>query len=132
MIFMGSVKMNLANKLTVLRILLIPVMVLVFYLNLPAIAAVIFLAAAITDILDGNVARKRNLVTVFGKFFDPIADKLLNISAFIKPTGLVGVAPPGPAIPVVERPQMAPVALHTPSAIACAHSLLTAPYCSMI
>ncbi len=84
--------MNLPNKLTILRILLVPVYVCAFYL--PAwfgvsedvshwIAAIIFVLAGITDSLDGNIARKRNLVTDFGKFMDPIADKLLTCSAMI-------------------------------------------------
>jgi len=83
MIFLESVKMNLANKLTTLRILLIPVMVLFFYVGQPAVAAIIFFGAVMTDIWDGKIARKRDMVTVFGKFVDPIADKLINISAFI-------------------------------------------------
>ncbi len=84
--------MNTANKLTVLRILLIPLFLLA--LLLPAwwaaflpyshwIAALIFLAAAITDILDGNYARRHNVVTDFGKLMDPIADKLLIVAAFV-------------------------------------------------
>lgn len=75
--------MNLPNKLTTLRILLIPVMVLLFYLGQPAVAAIVFFGAVMTDIWDGKIARKRGLVTVFGKFVDPIADKLINISAFV-------------------------------------------------
>lgn len=79
--------MNLPNKLTVLRMLLIPVF-LVFALT-PVIpyrylwAALIFAAAAYTDHLDGHIARKRNLITDFGKFMDPLADKLLVVSALI-------------------------------------------------
>ena len=84
--------MNLANKLTILRILLIPLFILALLLpNLwPAfspfshwVAAMIFLAAAITDILDGKYARKYNLVTDFGKLMDPIADKMLIVAAFV-------------------------------------------------
>lgn len=84
--------MNTANKLTILRILLIPLFILALLLpNLwPAfapyshwVAAMIFLAAAITDILDGNYARKHNLVTDFGKLMDPIADKMLIVAAFV-------------------------------------------------
>ncbi|MDL2258499.1 CDP-diacylglycerol--glycerol-3-phosphate 3-phosphatidyltransferase [Eubacteriales bacterium OttesenSCG-928-K08] len=78
--------MNLPNKLTLARILLIPVMVGCFYL--PGrfnylIAAAVFLLAYITDALDGKIARKRNIVTNFGKLMDPIADKLLSCSAFV-------------------------------------------------
>ncbi len=78
--------MNLANKLTLLRIFLIPVF-MVFLLNaIPygaTIAAGIFILAAITDTLDGYVARKRNEITNLGKFMDPLADKLLVSAALI-------------------------------------------------
>lgn len=75
--------MNLPNKLTVLRIILMPVMVVLFYFNLYITAAVVFVLAALTDMLDGKIARKNNLVTTFGKFVDPLADKLINIAAII-------------------------------------------------
>lgn len=75
--------MNIANKLTFLRILLIPVMAVIYCLGWKIAAAVIFVIAALTDILDGQLARKKNMVTVLGKFLDPIADKMLNISALI-------------------------------------------------
>lgn len=74
--------MNIANKLTFLRILLIPVMAVVYCLGWRIAAAVIFVLAAVTDILDGQLARKRNMVT-FWAIFGPIADKMLNISALI-------------------------------------------------
>ncbi len=74
--------MNLPNKLTLLRVLLIPFFV--FFLLAPAFAAngkyiatAIFIIASLTDLLDGKIARKYNLVTNFGKFMDPLADKLL-------------------------------------------------------
>ena len=76
--------MNLPNKLTLLRVLLIPFFLLFMYINVPfhfAIALVIFGAASITDALDGKIARSRNLVTNFGKFLDPLADKVLVIAA---------------------------------------------------
>lgn len=81
--------MNLPNKLTVLRVILIPFFV--FFLLLengtnPAwryTAAAIFIVASLTDLLDGKIARKYNLVTNFGKFMDPLADKLLVCSALI-------------------------------------------------
>ncbi len=85
---MGGLKMNLPNRLTVLRVCLVPVFV-VFMLwdglgeNSKWLAAVIFIGASITDWLDGYLARKNNLVTDFGKFMDPIADKLLVCSALI-------------------------------------------------
>lgn len=73
--------MNLPNKLTLLRIFLMPVMVILFYFKLYILAAVVFVFAAFTDMLDGRIARKNNIVTVVGKFIDPLADKLINIAA---------------------------------------------------
>lgn len=76
--------MNLPNKLTLLRVFFIPFFLLFMYLEIPfhyLIALVIFTAASITDALDGKIARARNLVTNFGKFLDPLADKVLVISA---------------------------------------------------
>lgn len=79
--------MNLPNRLTVLRIIMIPVFAVFYFL--PAIpynyliAAVIFAAAAFTDFLDGHIARKYNMVTDLGKFLDPIADKVLVATALI-------------------------------------------------
>lgn len=79
--------MNLPNKLSVLRICLIPVFVLFFFLTaLPynyVYAAVLFAIAAVTDFLDGRIARQRGLVTNLGKFLDPIADKVLVSTAFV-------------------------------------------------
>ena len=78
--------MNLPNKLTVLRIILVPIMVIVMYLNIPnalIIADIIFIIASITDKLDGQIARKNNQITTFGKFLDPIADKILVLAAMI-------------------------------------------------
>ena len=85
--------MNLANKLTVFRILLVPVMIIVTFfhwqgefLGIPIVAwilNIIFIIASITDKLDGYIARSRNQVTTFGKFLDPIADKVLVITALI-------------------------------------------------
>ena len=80
--------MNLPNKLTIFRIILIPFFV--FFLMSPYfdgcgnyIAVAIFIIASLTDLLDGKIARKYNLVTNFGKFMDPLADKLLVCSAMI-------------------------------------------------
>lgn len=89
--------MNLPNKLTMLRILMIPFYTFLLCLNSSSkimiigtevsltylIATIIFVVASITDFLDGQIARKNNLVTNFGKFADPMADKLLVITAFI-------------------------------------------------
>lgn len=80
--------MNLPNKLTVLRVILIPFFV-AFLLLSPGndtfkwIALAIFIVASLTDMLDGKIARKYNLITDFGKFMDPLADKLLVCSAMI-------------------------------------------------
>lgn len=80
--------MNLPNRLTIARVLLIPFFV--FFLLVPVagdaskyIALVIFIVASLTDLADGKIARKYNLVTNFGKFMDPLADKLLVCSALI-------------------------------------------------
>ena len=80
--------MNLPNKLTVLRVLMIPFFVVFMLTDLGGeygkyIALAIFVIASLTDLLDGKIARKRNLVTNFGKFMDPLADKLLVCSALI-------------------------------------------------
>ena len=78
--------MNLPNKLTLLRICLIPVFVILMLSqinNFFLIACIVFMVASITDFLDGRIARKHNLVTDFGKFMDPLADKLLVLSALI-------------------------------------------------
>lgn len=90
--------MNLPNKLTVIRIIMIPVFILVMTLNMDwgtltiggtalpithLVGAIIFAVASITDWLDGKIARARNLVTNFGKFADPLADKMLVMTAFI-------------------------------------------------
>ena len=79
--------MNLPNKLTVFRVILIPFFVLFLLVDITAydewIALAIFIIASFTDFLDGHIARKYNLVTNFGKFMDPLADKLLVCSALI-------------------------------------------------
>ena len=85
--------MNLPNKLTLFRIILVPIMVIVSFFNIPGsflgipttmwILNLIFIVASITDKLDGYLARKNNQVTNFGKFLDPIADKILVVAAMI-------------------------------------------------
>jgi len=85
--------MNLANKLTIFRIILVPIMVIIPFLgingevfNVPLtwiIIDFIFILASITDKLDGYIARSRNQITTFGKFLDPIADKILVLAAMI-------------------------------------------------
>ncbi len=77
--------MNLPNKLTLLRILLVPVFLVCMYVPFPfhfTAALVVFALASITDALDGHIARSRNLITTFGKFADPLADKILVLAAF--------------------------------------------------
>ena len=75
--------MNLPNRLTLLRIVLVPVMVLLCALSLWPWALAVFFLAAVTDTLDGYLARRYGLVTDFGKFLDPVADKALVVCAFI-------------------------------------------------
>lgn len=79
--------MNLPNKLTMLRVIMIPFFVVFMLMDGMAsaryIALALFVVASFTDFLDGNIARKHNLVTNFGKFMDPLADKLLVCSALI-------------------------------------------------
>ena len=80
--------MNLPNKLTILRTIMIPVFLIFLYIpglgmTGDVLAAAIFVLASFTDLLDGKIARKYNLVTNFGKFMDPLADKLLVCSALI-------------------------------------------------
>ncbi len=82
----GKGVMNLPNKLTVARMVMIPVFVLFFYLNFTAhyfVALAVFGVACLTDLFDGKIARKYNLVTNLGKFLDPIADKVLVLSALV-------------------------------------------------
>ena len=80
--------MNLPNKLTVLRVIMVPFFVFFMLTDVGGaankwIALVLFCVASLTDMLDGKIARARNLVTNFGKFMDPLADKLLVCSAMI-------------------------------------------------
>ena len=86
-------KLNLANKLTVFRIILVQIMAIIPYLNLQGDffglpltyfwMEIIFIVASITDKLDGYIARSRNQVTTFGKFLDPLADKILVLTAMV-------------------------------------------------
>ena len=78
--------MNLPNKLTLGRIILVPLMVAALLIDFPfnnLVALIIFAAASITDLLDGKIARKQNLVTDFGKFADPLADKILVLATLL-------------------------------------------------
>ena len=87
-------KMNLPNKLTVLRIILVPVCMILIMLPVPAafpnldvwqriVCAALFLLISLTDMLDGMIARRKNLITNFGKFLDPLADKFLVIGTLL-------------------------------------------------
>ncbi|OJV64993.1 MAG: CDP-diacylglycerol--glycerol-3-phosphate 3-phosphatidyltransferase [Clostridiales bacterium 38-18] len=75
--------MNIANKLTLLRIILIPIFIYLLLEDYTIAAFVMFSIASFTDFLDGYLARKYNLITNFGKFMDPLADKLLVTSALV-------------------------------------------------
>ena len=91
--------MNLPNKLTLARVILVPFFVFFMLTEIvpysPVIALVIFIAASVTDALDGHIARSRNLVTNFGKFLDPLADKVLVVSSLIclNSIGVIGAVP---------------------------------------
>ena len=74
--------MNLPNKLTIARVICVPIFVVLYYLDLNLWACIVFVIASITDMLDGRIARSRNLVTNFGKIMDPLADKVLVYAAF--------------------------------------------------
>ncbi len=74
--------MNLPNKLTIARVIAVPVFVVCYMLGYYLAAFVLFILASLTDMLDGKIARKYNLVTNFGKIMDPLADKVLVYSAF--------------------------------------------------
>ena len=91
--------MNLPNKLTCLRIALVPLVVIIYLCISPdfcilsesanlalrdVLAFLVFVAASITDLLDGQIARRQNLITSFGKFADPIADKMLVLAQFLE------------------------------------------------
>lgn len=100
--------MNLPNKLTMFRVVLIPVFIVILMSGLIAepasryIAVVIFCVASFTDYLDGHIARKYNLVTNFGKFMDPLADKLLVSAAMICMIEL-GMLPAWVVIIIISR-----------------------------
>ena len=74
--------MNLPNKLTIARIIAVPFFIAAYYLQWHLVAFIIFILASFTDMLDGKIARKYNLVTNFGKIMDPLADKVLVYAAF--------------------------------------------------
>ena len=86
-------ELNLPNKLTLIRIVMVPLyLVLLWFFDndksMQIWPLLVFVAASLTDMLDGRIARSRNLITNFGKFMDPIADKLLTHTAFIMLTAI--------------------------------------------
>ncbi len=83
---MSQGKINLPNRLTLGRIAAVPIFLLLLLLNFPFhyfAALAVFVAASLTDLFDGKIARSRGLITDFGKFLDPIADKMLTTAAFL-------------------------------------------------
>ena len=98
--------MNLPNKLTIARVIMIPFFLVFlmtdFFEAARYVALSIFIIASLTDMLDGKIARKYNLVTNFGKFMDPLADKLLVCSAMIAFTGM-GIMPAWIVIIIIAR-----------------------------
>ncbi len=97
--------MNLPNKLTMVRMLLIPFFLICFEIDFPGhalTAFVIFVVASLTDFTDGYLARKDNLITDFGKFMDPLADKLLTASAFVCLTS-IGFIPAWVVVIILAR-----------------------------
>ena len=98
--------MNLANKLTVIRVILVPIFLLCMSTNIipygTLIATIIFILASLTDKLDGYIARSRNQVTNFGKFMDPLADKLLVTAALITLVG-INIIPAWIAVIIISR-----------------------------
>ena len=97
--------MTLANKITTLRIFLIPFFIFFLYSHMEygfLIAAIIFLICAVTDFVDGYIARKQNTVSIFGKVFDPIADKILVVSALI-PLTEMNLLPAWVSIVLISR-----------------------------
>ena len=102
---MKNLNMNLPNRLTLIRIALVPLFIACFYIESPSaiyVACGIFIAAFLTDIADGYLARSRNQITDFGKLMDPIADKLLAASALIMLTAN-GMLNPIAAIIIIAR-----------------------------
>lgn len=98
--------MNLANKLTVVRMIFVPIFLLCMSTNIipygTLIATIVFILASITDKLDGYIARSRNQVTNFGKFMDPLADKLLVTAALVTLTG-INIIPAWISVIIIAR-----------------------------
>ena len=97
--------MNLPNKLSFMRVLLVPVLVVAYYIGTDVflmMLAPIFVVASLTDFLDGYIARKYNLVTTFGKFIDPLADKLIVMAALLVLNG-IGLVPIWITVVILSR-----------------------------
>ncbi len=97
-------KMNLANKLTIIRLFMVPVFVIIyniFGVN-SVIPAIVFALTSATDFLDGHIARSRNLITTFGKFMDPLVDKVLTQAGFLVLVGS-GIIPAWAVIIIIFR-----------------------------
>ena len=98
---------NLPNALTVLRLCLVPVYIALFILGNKNAALVVFLSACLTDLLDGKIARHYNLITDFGKLMDPLADKVMVVSAMLS----MGIGNPPHIMPVIPLAAIAVVLL---------------------
>ena len=90
--------MNLANKFTLLRVVLVPIFIAFMTIDATwarALGLFIFILASLTDMIDGKIARSKNMITTFGKFADPLADKMLTTAAFLvfMGNGIIGVWP---------------------------------------
>lgn len=101
---MKILKMNIANKLTMLRLVMVPLFIIIFeiYGTENILSALVFAITASTDFLDGHLARKRHLVTTFGKFMDPLVDKVLTQAGYIVLTA-AGLIPSWTVIVIVFR-----------------------------
>ena len=94
---------NLPNALTILRLLLVPVYVVLFSLGQKNAALIVFLSACLTDLLDGQIARRCNQITDFGKLMDPLADKIMVLTTMISMT----IGNPPHILPVIPWPAVA-------------------------
>ena len=97
-------KMNLANRLTMIRLIMVPVFVIIYNIFgiTSVIPAIIFALTSATDFLDGHIARSRNLITTFGKFMDPLVDKVLTQAGFLVLVGS-GIIPAWTVIIIIFR-----------------------------
>ena len=96
--------MNIANKVTTVRMILVPVFVVLYLVfgRMYNVAAILYAVASLTDALDGHLARSRNLVTTFGKFMDPLVDKILTMAGFVLLTA-TNIIPSWAVILIISR-----------------------------